>query len=40
MAYGLAQMKAAKAAGAQGFYVWSASNEYAILFDILKHNPQ
>ena len=34
--YGAEQIKAAKAAGAQGFYVWSASNEYSVLFSILK----
>lgn len=37
--YGAEQIKAAKAAGAQGFYVWSASNEYSVLFSILQKKP-
>lgn len=36
--YAIAEIKAAKDAGAKGYYVWSASNQYNILFSILKAN--
>lgn len=36
MSYTRSQIQAAKDAGADGFYVWSARNQYGILFDVLK----
>lgn len=36
MSYTRAQIQAAKDAGANGYYVWSARNQYDILFDVLK----
>lgn len=37
MSYARAQIQAAKDSGAQGYYVWSARNQYGILFDVLKN---
>ncbi len=38
VSYTRAQIQAAKDAGAQGFYVWSARNQYDILFDVLRNS--
>lgn len=37
MSYTRAQIQAAKDAGADGYYVWSAQNQYDILFNVLKN---
>jgi hypothetical protein len=37
MSYTRAQIQAAKDAGADGYYVWSARNQYGVLFDALKN---
>jgi hypothetical protein len=39
-AYVVAQMKAVKDAGANGWYVWSAHNKYGFLFSLLKELSQ
>lgn len=36
MSYARAQIQAAKDAGAQGYYIWSARNQYGVLFDVLR----
>lgn len=36
MSYTRAQIQAAKDAGANGYYFWSARNQYGILFDVLR----
>lgn len=38
ISYIRAQIQAARDAGAQGFYVWSARNQYGILFDVLRNS--
>ena len=36
MSYTRAQIQAAKDAGANGYYFWSARNQYGVLFDVLR----
>lgn len=40
IAYGAAQMRAVRDANMQGWYVWSANNQYNVLFDLMKRHPE